>query len=100
MLKNILFLSLILCFFLPFGITAQNKKNDKDAKQIPIEIKANVLISDEEKQLVGDVKKEDIKIFEDGVEQKITYFSEKKPVFNLGIVVDNSGSMRFRNCCR
>lgn len=97
MLKKFLIVSLVSLVLLPIGITAQDKKSDKkdkDAKQTPVEIKANVLVSDEKNQLVGDVKKEDIKVFEDGTEQKITYFAEKKPVLNLGIIVDNSGSMR------
>lgn len=93
MLKQLLIVSLVFLFILPIGITAQNKK-EKNAKQTPIEIKANVLVFDEKNQLVGDVKKEDIKIFEDGAQQQITYFAEKKPVLNLGIVVDNSGSLR------
>lgn len=97
MLKQLLIVSLIFLFILPIGITAQNKKKDKkekDAKQTPIEIKANVLVFNEKEQLVFDVKKEDIKIFEDGEQQQITYFAEKKSVLNLGIVVDNSGSLR------
>ena len=37
---------------------------------------------------------EDLKIYEDGVEQKITYFAKKQNAFNVGLVVDNTGSMR------
>ncbi len=35
-----------------------------------------------------------MKIFEDGVEQKITSFAKKEPILNLGLVIDNTGSMR------
>lgn len=59
-----------------------------------IEVKTNVLVLDSNNQLINDVKQEDIKIFEDGVEQKITYFTKQEEVLNLGLVVDNSGSLR------
>ncbi len=60
----------------------------------PIEVKANVLVLDKDDKFIDDVKQEDIKIFEDGVEQKITYFAKKEPVLNVGLIVDNTGSMR------
>jgi Ca-activated chloride channel family protein len=51
-------------------------------------------VTDANGQPIDDVKQEDIKIFEDGVEQKITYFSKKEPILNLAMVFDNSGSVR------
>ena len=59
-----------------------------------IEVKANVLIWDAKGIPTDDVKQEDLKIYEDGVEQKITYFGKKKDILNLGLIVDNSGSLR------
>jgi Ca-activated chloride channel family protein len=53
------------------------------------------MVLDSENNFVSGVKPEDLKIFEDGVEQKITYLAEKKPILNLGILVDNTGSMRY-----
>lgn len=66
------------------------KKTDK----LPLSIKANVMVLDSENKYVEEIKQENIKVFEDGEEQKITYLAEKKPILNLGIVVDNTGSMR------
>lgn len=60
-----------------------------------LKVKANLLILDGQNKYINEVAREDIKIFEDGVEQKVTYFAKKEPILNLGIVVDNSGSMRF-----
>lgn len=63
-------------------------------KNAPVNVKANLIVLDAEDKEVADIKQEYVKIFEDGTEQKITYFARKEPVLNLGIVVDNSGSLR------
>ncbi|MEZ5427853.1 MAG: VWA domain-containing protein [Pyrinomonadaceae bacterium] len=100
MLKKILFISFLTLFFLPTLISAQNKSKSSDEKgtsaDSPIEIKANVLVLDAEGRVADDINQNDIKIFEDGVEQKITYFAKKEPVTNLGLLIDNTGSMRFQ----
>ncbi len=82
--------------FLLIIIFTQNIIAQKPAKKsdIPIEVKANVLVLDSKDELINDIKQEDIKIFEDGVEQKLTYFSKKEPTLNLGLVFDNTGSLR------
>ena len=41
-----------------------------------------------------DVKQEDLKIYEDGVKQKMTSFAKKEDILNLGLIIDNSGSLR------
>lgn len=63
-------------------------------KNAPVIVKANLIVLDADKKIADDVKQADIKIFEDGIEQKITYFAKKEPVLKVGIVVDNSGSLR------
>jgi len=82
-------LCLICCFAVGF-VFSQSKKSE----QKPIEIKANVLVKDLSDNFVDDIKAENLKIFEDGVEQKITYFVKKAPILNVGLVMDNTGSMR------
>jgi VWFA-related protein len=69
---------------------SQNKKNLPGS----VAIKANVKILDASGNLVNGLNAGDIKIFENGVEQKITYFTRKGPVLNLGLVMDNTGSVR------
>ncbi len=82
----------VLMLILPFLLTADFLySQDKDA---PVNVKANVIVLNAENKSVDAVKQEDIKIYEDGVEQKITYFAEKEPVLNVGFVIDNSGSLR------
>ena len=85
---------LLLICLVSVSIVFPQKKKDKTAAPPPFNVKANLLISDAEDYFVDDIKQEDIKIFEDGVEQKITYFAGKEPALNLALVVDNSGSMR------
>lgn len=87
---------LFLICLLGTNFVFSQKKNEKDLPPQPIEIKANVLVLDEKGSPPNDIKAEDLKVFEDGVEQKITYFVKKEPVLNLGLVVDNTGSMRTR----
>jgi Ca-activated chloride channel homolog len=92
---QILFGLFLICVTGSFAFS-QEKSKEKDNKNqlIPIEIKANLLVMDTKNNYVNDIKQEDLKIFEDGVEQKITYFAKKKPILNIGIVMDNSGSVR------
>ena len=82
----------ILCLTAAGSVYAQKDDQKKDA----IEVRVNLSVRNAAGANLTDVKKEDIKIFEDGVEQKVTEFSNKDPKLNLGVVVDNTGSMRFR----
>ena len=86
----------LVCLVSGFSFAQDNSSKEKDKKsnQKPVEIKANVTVLDANGNLAGDVKLEDLKVLENGVEQKITYFAKKDPVLNLGFVVDNTGSMR------
>jgi Ca-activated chloride channel homolog len=43
---------------------------------------------------ISDLRKEDFKVFEDGVEQPITNFSREDAPLSIGLLFDNSGSMR------
>lgn len=89
-LTRIVSLLCLIIFFAVGFVFSQNKKSE----QKPIEIKANVLVKDLSDNFVDDIKAENLKIFEDGVEQKIIYFVKKEPILNVGLVMDNTGSMR------
>ena len=58
------------------------------------EVVLNVTILDEGGHLVTDLKQEDFKIFEDGVPQTIASFQHQDIPVSMGIIIDNSGSMR------
>src|ERR1041384_1084775 len=92
-MTKILFIAAVV-FLTAGSLSAQ--KSGKDAKEEPFEMRLNLTVRNAAGQIVNDVKKEDIKIFEDNVEQKITRFSKKDGKLNLGLVVDNSGSLRMR----
>ena len=87
-----------LCLICAVGFAAfsqeKSKEKDKKSEQKPIEVKTNLLVLDANNKYVEGIKQEDLKIFEDGIEQKITSFTRKSPAQNLGLVVDNTGSMR------
>ena len=84
--------------FLGLGLASGQEKQDKPKNKKnpprPVEVKLNVKVLDAAGNLAYDLKAGDIKIFEDGVEQQITYFARKRPELNLGLVMDNSGSVR------
>jgi Ca-activated chloride channel homolog len=88
-----------LCFaifiLISFVFSQDNtNKKDKNKTSTAIEIKVNLMVLTSDNKSDDDVKLEDVKIFEDGVEQKITYFKRKPLVLNIGLIFDNTGSMR------
>ena len=58
------------------------------------EVVLNATVLDEHGQLVSDLKKDDFHIFEDGVPQTVNSFEHQDIPVSMGILVDNSGSMR------
>ncbi len=58
------------------------------------EVVLNATVLDDSGHLVNDLKKEDVHIFEDGVVQTIASFQHQDIPVSMGILVDNSGSMR------
>jgi len=51
-------------------------------------------VLDKSGHFVSDLKKEDFRIYEDGIAQTISLFSQEDVPVSLGIVIDTSGSMR------
>jgi Ca-activated chloride channel homolog len=58
------------------------------------EVVLNATVLDDKQHLVTTLTKDDFKIFEDGAAQTITSFQHQDIPISLGILVDNSGSMR------
>jgi Ca-activated chloride channel family protein len=54
----------------------------------------NVRVVDRNGRIVNDVKPNEFKVFEDGIEQRIESISKEEVPVNYGLVVDNSGSIR------
>ncbi len=53
----------------------------------------NVRVTDNQSHAVADVSREAFSVMEDGVPQKITFFSKEELPVSYGLVVDNSGSL-------
>jgi VWFA-related protein len=54
-------------------------------------------VRDKSKRIVGDLKQEDFKVFEDNQEQKIAFFSKEVTIpITLGLLIDTSGSEQNR----
>ncbi len=58
------------------------------------EVVLNVSVFDRSHNLVDNLTKNDFQVFEDGVPQKIAAFEHQDLPVSMGILVDNSGSMR------
>lgn len=57
-------------------------------------VRTNVLVTDDAKNYVNDLTKDDFSLTENGVVQPITHFAKRQGPLNIAIVVDNTGSMR------
>ncbi|MGQ0540306.1 MAG: VWA domain-containing protein [Blastocatellia bacterium] len=59
-----------------------------------VEITANLMVLDGADRFVSDVKAEDLRLFENDVEQMVVSLEKNPPNVSLMLVVDNTGSMR------
>lgn len=57
-------------------------------------VNVNVRVVDRNNRPISDVQQNEFSIFEDGVPQKIEFFTKEEVPISYGIAVDNSGSMR------
>lgn len=58
------------------------------------EVLLNVTVLDDKDRLVPGLTKDDFKVYEDGIEQKVAVFRHEDLPVSLGILVDDSGSMQ------
>ncbi|HEX5235396.1 MAG TPA: VWA domain-containing protein [Silvibacterium sp.] len=58
------------------------------------EVVLNVSVFDQERRMVNNLTKENFKVWEDGVPQTIAAFQHQDVPVSMGILIDNSGSMR------
>lgn len=56
-------------------------------------VRSNVLVTDDAKNYVNDLTKDDLILTENGVVQPITYFAKRQSPLNVAIVLDSSGSV-------
>ena len=83
--------SLLLLFLAAFGLTALGQTVSNTPT---FEVRTNLLVLDDKDQYATGVKRSDIHIYQDGVEQTLTQFAVARDPLGLSLVVDNSGSVR------
>lgn len=55
-----------------------------------------VSVMDRQGRFIPDLRKEDFRIYEEGVEQKVAYFASVEKPFTVALVIDTSASTHFR----
>ena len=90
--------ALLLCLLLAFNVAQEAPKKTKDS-DYTLNVNVNLVtlhvsVFDDKDRLIKDLKKEDFSVFEDKVQQEITIFKQEDVPVSLGLVIDNSGSMR------
>jgi VWFA-related protein len=95
-------LSLIVAASIAFpggGAFAQQQSQPKPQDPAKIISKVDLVVLhasvlDERGKMVNDLKIENFRVFEDRIEQKLDYFRREDVPVSMGLVIDNSGSMR------
>jgi len=72
---------------------------DKKGKDYTINVEVNLVVLhatvlDKKGHMVNDLKQDDFRVLEDGVPQRLSVFSHADIPVTMGIVIDDSGSMR------
>jgi len=79
----------------PPGQEPQTKQGDVYVFRKEVdEVTLHATVVDERNQLITDLNRDNFTVYEDGKPQKITSFRREDIPVALGIVIDNSGSMR------
>lgn len=55
-----------------------------------------VSVMDRDGKYIPDLRKEDFRVWEDGVEQRVAYFASTEKPFTVALVIDTSASTRFK----
>ncbi|MDQ3908586.1 MAG: VWA domain-containing protein, partial [Acidobacteriota bacterium] len=55
-----------------------------------------VSVRDRDGKYIPDLRKEDFRIYEDGVEQQVAYFATVEKPFTVALLIDTSGSTRYK----
>ena len=94
--KRFRWVHLLLALGLPLGASLSSQAQTKPAPQINTEVELvqiPVIVLDEKGGVATNLKKEDFRIFEDGVEQRILYCEREREPISFVILDDLSSSM-------
>jgi len=70
------------------------QSGDHKLKQATELVVLHVTVADDKGQFVADLKQGNFKVFEQNIEQNLSFFSREDIPVTMGLVIDNSGSMR------
>ena len=101
MLRSIIFILIVVLSSLilvaqqaPQKLEKQEKDRDYTLSVDVEEVQLPISVLDKEGRPVNGLNKEDFTIFEDNIQQQIKVFKHEDIPLSLGLVIDNSGSMR------
>jgi Ca-activated chloride channel homolog len=72
----------------------QRPGDDHKLKQATELVVLHVTVADDKGQFVADLRQGNFKVFEQNIEQNLSFFSREDIPVTMGLVIDNSGSMR------
>jgi Ca-activated chloride channel family protein len=75
------------------------QRADSKSKQYTIGVRVDLVmmytsVFDKNGRFIGGLTEDNFKVYEDGVEQKVSYFAQEDVPVSMGILIDLSGSMR------
>lgn len=93
-MKNLFRLTGFLFIFSILVLSASAQDNDRPTGTF--EVRLPVTVKDKEKNLVKGLSKENFLVFEDGVQQEVTFFTDEKsnPDVFVGVLMDTSASTK------
>jgi len=91
--------ALALCAQTPPPANPQTPPVDKKGKEYTIRVDVNEVVLhatvlDKKGHIINDLKQDDFRVYEDGAPQSLTHFAHADVPVTMGIVIDDSGSMR------
>ncbi len=93
-MKIIFPLFFLLLSILPLKMAAQDAESDTNQRANKSFVSLPVTVSDREGHYIPDLKKDDFTVYQDGVKQKITFFSTYKEPLKIALMLDTSKSSR------
>ena len=83
----------------PQPANPQTPSPEKKGREYTINVDVNLVVLhatvvDKKGRMVNDLKSDDFRVYEDGALQKLSVFSHADIPVTMGIVIDDSGSMR------
>lgn len=81
-------------YFIPFNYVSIASEDKSFSFKVDVTlINITVTVTDKEREYITDLKKEDFRVYEDGVSQETTFFNSGDIPVSVGILLDTSGSM-------